>query len=66
MAYDEAMLRYGSDRPDTRFGLEITDSPTRCAASEFKVFAAVLGSGGVVRAINAGRARGAALGARRR
>ena len=54
MGYDEAMLRFGSDRPDTRFGLEITDVSDALRASEFKVFASVLGSGGVVRAINAG------------
>jgi aspartyl-tRNA synthetase len=54
MAYDEAMLRFGSDRPDTRFGLEIADVSDALRGSEFKVFASVLGSGGVVRAINAG------------
>jgi aspartyl-tRNA synthetase len=52
--YDEAMLRFGSDRPDTRFGLEITDVSDALRESEFKVFANVLGSGGVVRALNAG------------
>jgi aspartyl-tRNA synthetase len=55
MPYDEAMLRFGSDRPDTRFGLEITDVSDALRASEFKVFASVLGSGGVVRCINAGK-----------
>jgi aspartyl-tRNA synthetase len=55
MPYDEAMLRFGSDRPDTRFGLEITDVSDTLRTSEFKVFANVLGSGGVVRAINAGQ-----------
>jgi aspartyl-tRNA synthetase len=56
MDYDEALLRYGSDRPDTRFGLEITDVSDTLRSSEFKVFASVLGrDGGVVRAINAGR-----------
>jgi len=55
MGYDEAMLRYGSDRPDTRFGLEITDVSDALRGSEFKVFASVLGAGGVVRAINAGQ-----------
>jgi aspartyl-tRNA synthetase len=54
MSYAEAMLRFGSDRPDTRFGLEITDVSEHLRASEFKVFASVLGSDGVVRAINAG------------
>jgi len=54
MSYAEAMLRFGSDRPDPRFGLEIIDVSDHLRASEFKVFASVLGSDGVVRAINAG------------
>jgi aspartyl-tRNA synthetase len=54
MAYDEAMLRFGTDRPDRRFGLEITDVSAHLRGSEFKVFASVIGGGGVVRAINAG------------
>ncbi|HEV2060469.1 MAG TPA: aspartate--tRNA ligase [Solirubrobacteraceae bacterium] len=54
MSYDEAMLRFGSDRPDTRFGLEIVDVSEHLRSSEFKVFASVLGGAGVVRAINAG------------
>ncbi|MBW3609235.1 MAG: aspartate--tRNA ligase, partial [Actinobacteria bacterium] len=54
MSYDEAMLRFGSDRPDTRFGLEIVDVSEHLRSSEFKVFASVLGGSGVVRAINAG------------
>ncbi|MGI8730367.1 MAG: aspartate--tRNA ligase [Solirubrobacteraceae bacterium] len=54
MPYDEALLRYGSDRPDTRFGLQIRDVSDALRGSEFKVFASVLGSGGVVRAINCG------------
>jgi aspartyl-tRNA synthetase len=54
MSYDEAMLRFGSDRPDTRFGLEIADLSDHLRGSEFKVFASVLGGGGAVRAINAG------------
>jgi aspartyl-tRNA synthetase len=55
MGYDEALLRFGSDRPDTRFGLEITDVSDALRGSEFKVFASVLGADGVVRAINAGQ-----------
>jgi aspartyl-tRNA synthetase len=49
LGYDEAMLRYGSDKPDTRFGLEIADLGGAVAGTEFKVFQA-----GVVRGINAG------------
>jgi aspartyl-tRNA synthetase len=54
MGYDEAMARFGSDRPDTRFGLEIADLGEAVAGTEFRVFAGVLESGGVVRGINAG------------
>jgi aspartyl-tRNA synthetase len=50
----EAMLRYGSDKPDVRFGLEITDLGEALAETEFRVFAGVLGGGGVVRGLNAG------------
>jgi len=54
MGYDEAMARFGVDRPDTRFGLEIADVGEALASSEFKVFSGALASGGVVRGINAG------------
>jgi aspartyl-tRNA synthetase len=54
LGYAESMLRFGSDRPDRRFGLEITDVSEHLRESEFKVFASVIGGGGVVRAINAG------------
>jgi aspartyl-tRNA synthetase len=54
MSYDEAMARYGVDRPDTRFGLEIADVGDALASAEFKVFSGALASGGVVRGINAG------------
>ena len=54
MSYDEAVLRFGSDRPDTRFGLEIRDVSNALRGSDFKVFESVLGAGGVVRAINVG------------
>jgi len=54
MGYDEALLRYGSDKPDTRFGLEIVELSAALAGSDFKVFQGVLDAGGVVRAINAG------------
>jgi aspartyl-tRNA synthetase len=54
MTFAEAVGRFGSDRPDTRFGLELKDLGTAVARSEFKVFSGVLESGGVVRGINAG------------
>ncbi len=52
MTYDEAMARYGSDRPDTRFGLELVDLTDLLGASEFKVFRAAAEGGGVIKAIN--------------
>jgi aspartyl-tRNA synthetase len=56
LGYAESMLRFGSDRPDRRFGLEICDVSEHLGGSEFKVFASVIGGGGVGRALNA-RAR---------
>lgn len=52
LPYDEAMSRYGSDKPDTRFGLELVNLSDLLANCEFKVFAGALASGGSVRAIN--------------
>jgi aspartyl-tRNA synthetase len=54
LRYDDAMLRFGSDKPDTRFGLEISDVTDHVRGSQFKVFERVIESGGVVRALNAG------------
>jgi aspartyl-tRNA synthetase len=54
IGYDEVMLRYGSDRPDRRLGLEIQDLTEVFRGSEFKVFAGAVESGGVVRALKAG------------
>jgi aspartyl-tRNA synthetase len=54
LGYDEALLRYGTDRPDTRFGLEIADLGPALGGTEFKVFAGALAGGGVVRGLNAG------------
>jgi aspartyl-tRNA synthetase len=51
LGYDEAMLRYGSDRPDRRIGREIHDLGGAFERSEFKVFSGALGSGGVVRGL---------------
>lgn len=53
MTYDAAMNTYGSDKPDTRFGVEIQDLAGVFATTEFKVFRGALDAGGVVKAINA-------------
>jgi aspartyl-tRNA synthetase len=55
IGYDEVMLRYGSDRPDRRLGVEIHDLTDVFRESEFKVFRGAVDAGGVVRAL---RARG--------
>jgi aspartyl-tRNA synthetase len=52
--YDEAIARYGTDRPDLRFGLELVDLTDLLAGTEFKVFRSVADSGGVIKGINAG------------
>ena len=51
--YAEAMARYGLDKPDTRFGLELCDVSDIVAGSGFKVFANVVKGGGTVKALNA-------------
>ncbi|PIE56483.1 MAG: aspartate--tRNA ligase [Desulfobulbus propionicus] len=53
MTYEEAMSRFGTDRPDTRFGLELVDLSTLLADCGFKVFRDIITNGGVVKAINA-------------
>jgi len=53
MTYQEAMDRYGSDKPDTRYGNEIVDMADVFATSGFKIFRSTIENGGVVRAINA-------------
>jgi len=50
--FDEAMERYGSDKPDTRFGFELKKLNDQVAGTEFPVFAGALASGGDVRGIN--------------
>jgi aspartyl-tRNA synthetase len=55
MCYDEAMGRFGTDRPDLRFGLELVDLGEALRETEFKVFRSVLEGGGSIRGINAGR-----------
>ena len=53
MPYTEAMDRFGSDKPDTRFELEIKDISSVVAGCDFSVFASAIEAGGSVRAINA-------------
>ncbi|MGM9923726.1 MAG: aspartate--tRNA ligase [Bacillus sp. (in: firmicutes)] len=52
MTYNEAMSRFGSDKPDTRFGLELVDVSEIVKDSNFKVFTSAVATGGQVKAIN--------------
>ncbi|MBY0096262.1 aspartate--tRNA ligase [Mesobacillus maritimus] len=52
MSYDDAMSRFGSDKPDTRFGLELVDLSEAVKDAGFKVFTAAVENGGQVKAIN--------------
>jgi len=53
LTYHEAINRYGSDKPDRRFGVQLVDLSDDFRSSGFKVFRSALDSGGVVKAINA-------------
>lgn len=53
LSYDDVMLRYGSDKPDLRFGLEIVECSDLAAGTEFQVFKNAVAAGGKVRGINA-------------
>ena len=53
MTYEEAMLRYGTDRPDTRFDLELVDLTDTLSNCDFKVFRSAIDGKGSVKAINA-------------
>src|SRR5438067_1562419 len=53
LTYREAVGRFGSDKPDRRFGVELVDVSDDFRASDFKVFRGALDAGGVVKAINA-------------
>lgn len=53
LTYDEAMERFGTDRPDMRFGMELVDLTSIAAGCGFKVFRSIADGGGTVRAINA-------------
>jgi aspartyl-tRNA synthetase len=53
MTYQEAMDRFGSDKPDTRFDVELIDLSDIFKESQFKVFRSIADTGGVIKAINA-------------
>jgi aspartyl-tRNA synthetase len=53
ISFEEALNRYGIDKPDTRFGIELQDFTEEFRASSFKVFSGAIANGGVVKAINA-------------
>ncbi len=53
LKYDDVMLKYGSDKPDLRYGLEIVDVGDIAAQTEFTAFKGTLEAGGKVRALNA-------------
>lgn len=53
LTYTEALARFGTDRPDTRFGWELRDVGDLSAESSFRVFRDALASGGVIKALNA-------------
>ena len=58
LTYTDAMNRYGSDKPDTRFGMEITDISELVKSCGFGVFTSAIEAGGSVRAITAKNAAG--------
>ncbi len=51
MTYEEAMARYGTDKPDLRYGMELVDLSDLVAGSEFRVFSSTIAEGGQVKAI---------------
>ena len=51
LAYDDAMTRFGSDKPDLRFGLELQDASALFAGDEFQAFAQTVAGGGAVKAL---------------
>ncbi len=53
LSYVEAMNRYGTDKPDTRYGMELIDFSETFQSTEFKVFRSALDSDGVIKALNA-------------
>jgi aspartyl-tRNA synthetase len=62
ISFEEALNRYGIDKPDTRFGMELVDFTEDFRASTFKVFSGAIQNGGVVKALNAKGMAGATQG----
>ena len=62
ITFAEALNRYGIDKPDTRFGMELADFTDDFRSSTFKVFSGAIANGGVVKAINAKGLAGATQG----
>jgi len=62
LRFEEALNRYGIDKPDMRFGLELADFTGEFRASTFKVFSGAIAGGGVVKALNAKGLAGATQG----
>ncbi|MBM3869349.1 MAG: aspartate--tRNA ligase [Verrucomicrobia bacterium] len=62
ISFEEALNRYGIDKPDTRFGMELVDFTEDFKASTFKVFSGAVANGGVVKAMNAKGMAGATQG----
>jgi aspartyl-tRNA synthetase len=62
VSFQEALNRWGIDKPDTRFGMELVDFTEDFRASTFKVFSGAIASGGVVKAMNAKGMAGATQG----
>ena len=53
MTYEEAMMRFGSDKPDLRFGLELSDITKHLQGTDFKVFSDTIESNGIISCLNA-------------
>ena len=62
ITFEESLNRWGIDKPDTRFGMELVDFTGEFKASTFKVFSGAIASGGVVKALNAKGMAGATQG----
>ncbi len=62
ISFEEALNRFGIDKPDTRFGMELVDFTEEFKASTFKVFSGAIANGGVVKALNAKGMAGATQG----